>query len=226
MQLCEPITATVIFPFIFRLVNEMGVTKGNEDKTGYYSGIIVCSFFFPLEPFYQHYDQQESTFYLVETLFILQWGRLSDKIGRKPVVLIGLSGLALSMFSFGLSRSFPTLVASRSLAGLLNGNVGVLKSVLGEITDDTNAAQAFAFLPIVRSVGSTIGQVHAPKLSNPCVTDGFAFALALSSEERSLTQGIIGRCLICPSGRSSLTSFHAPCLQLYLSRYSLSGFCG
>ena len=44
MQLCEPITATVIFPFIFQLVNETGVTQGNEDRTGYYAGIIVCSF--------------------------------------------------------------------------------------------------------------------------------------------------------------------------------------
>jgi len=44
MQFCEPITATVIFPFVFRLVNETGVTTGNEDRTGYYAGIIVCSF--------------------------------------------------------------------------------------------------------------------------------------------------------------------------------------
>ncbi len=43
MQFCEPITATVIFPFVFRLVNETGVTKGNEDRTGYYAGIIVRS---------------------------------------------------------------------------------------------------------------------------------------------------------------------------------------
>jgi hypothetical protein len=43
MQFCEPITATVISPFIFRLVNETGITKGNEDRTGYYSGIIVCA---------------------------------------------------------------------------------------------------------------------------------------------------------------------------------------
>ena len=72
---------------------------------------------------------------------------------------------------------------------MLNGNVGVLKSILGEIIDDTDAAQAFAFPPIVASVESTIGQVHSPKLSNPCVTDSFAFALALSLEERLLTQG-------------------------------------
>src|SRR5258706_8328715 len=66
------------------------------------------------------------------------------------------------MLSFGLSRSFPALVASRSLGGLLNGNVGLLKSMRGEITDDTNAAQGFAFLPIVWSTGSTIGYVIPP----------------------------------------------------------------
>jgi hypothetical protein len=44
MQFCEPITATVIFPFIFRLVNETEVTKGKEDRTGYYAGIIVRPF--------------------------------------------------------------------------------------------------------------------------------------------------------------------------------------
>jgi len=161
MQFCEPITATVIFPFIFQLVNETGVTNGNEDRTGYYAGIIVRIFLFVfLSTSLQ--TTQESTFFLVQTLFILQWGRLSDKIGRKPVVLIGLLGLTLSMLSFGLSRTFPALVASRSLVGLLNGNIGVLKSMLGEITDDTNIAKGVTFLPIVWSMGSTIGYVHSP----------------------------------------------------------------
>jgi len=44
MQFCEPIAAAVILPFVFRLVNETGVTQGDEDKTGYYAGIIVRAF--------------------------------------------------------------------------------------------------------------------------------------------------------------------------------------
>ena len=161
MQFCEPITATVIFPFVFQLVNETGVTKGNADRTGYYAGIIVRPCLF-ISPPADDLSGQQSTFFLVETLFVLQWGILSDKIGRKPVVLIGLLGLTLSMLCFGLSRTFPALVASRSLVGLLNGNVGVLKSMLGELTDDTNLAQGFAFLPIVWSMGATIGYVDLP----------------------------------------------------------------
>jgi MFS family permease len=88
---------------------------------------------------------------------VLQWGRLSDKIGRKPVLLIGLFGGALSMICFGLSKTFGMLLLSRGLEGALNGNVGVIKSMLGEITDETNMAQAFAFIPICWAAGSTIG---------------------------------------------------------------------
>jgi hypothetical protein len=47
---------------------------------------------------------------VAETLTVLQWSRLSDHIGRKPVLLTGLTGLFISMVCFGLSRSFTTLV--------------------------------------------------------------------------------------------------------------------
>lgn len=91
---------------------------------------------------------------------ILQWGRLSDKIGRKPVLIIGVMGLAASMLSFGLSTSFWALVVSRSLAGALCGNVGVVKSSMAEMCDESNLAEAAAFMPIVWPVGSTIGYVY------------------------------------------------------------------
>jgi len=93
---------------------------------------------------------------LTEAVFILQWGRLSDLIGRKPVLVIGLLGLTLSMTSFGLSHTFIGIICSRALAGTLNGNVGVLKSAIGELTDETNMARAFSFLPLMWFIGSTV----------------------------------------------------------------------
>lgn len=63
-------------------------------------------------------------------LFVLQWGRVSDKIGRRPVLLVGLFGLFASMISFGLSKSFVAIIGSRVIAGILNGNVGVAKTVV------------------------------------------------------------------------------------------------
>ena len=110
---------------------------------------------------------KESTFFLGQAFSTLQWGRLSDRIGRKPVLLAGIFGLALSLLCFGLSQSFIAFVASRSLAGILNGNVGVLKAMMGEITDDTNAAQGFAFIPMIWSTGTTIAYVHFHELGHP-----------------------------------------------------------
>ena len=87
------------------------------------------------------------------------------------------------MFCFGLSRTFAGLVLrcailallsrgrrisvtaighhlhSRCITGALNGNIGVMKSMLGELTDSTNMAQGFALLPMAWSVGMTLGLV-------------------------------------------------------------------
>jgi MFS family permease len=71
---------------------------------------------------------QESIFFLTETCLILQYGRLSDSIGRRPVVLLGLFGLALSITSFGLAKSFVGLVLSRALSGALNVRFSLLHS--------------------------------------------------------------------------------------------------
>jgi len=98
---------------------------------------------------------------------MLQWNRLSDHIGRKPVLLIGLLGTTVSMLAFGLSRTFWALVVSRCLTGLLNGNTGVIKSIMGELTDSTNRAEGFALLPMAWGFGATIGPLIGGSLSHP-----------------------------------------------------------
>ena len=64
------------------------------------------------------------------------------------------------MIAFGLSTSYWMAVATRSLSGLLNGNIGVAKSVLGEITDKTNQSRAFSVFGFVYGLGF-IGMVCA-----------------------------------------------------------------
>jgi MFS family permease len=110
---------------------------------------------------------QESLFFLTEAIFVLQWGRLSDRIGRKPVLAIGLLGLGLSMTSFGLSHSLLSVIGSRALAGALNGNVGVLKSAIGELTDESNMARAFSCIPLIWFVGATVALVTTPRCRLP-----------------------------------------------------------
>lgn len=54
---------------------------------------------------------QESLFFVAQALTTLHWSRLSDHVGRKPVLLIGLMGLSISNVCFGLSTTFWTIVA-------------------------------------------------------------------------------------------------------------------
>ncbi|KAI0366294.1 MFS general substrate transporter [Pilatotrama ljubarskyi] len=149
LQLAEPITSTVIYPFVNQLVRETGVTGGDERKTGYFAGLI------------------ESCFYAVEAICVLQWGRASDRIGRKPVLLGGLLGLTLSMTGFGVSRQYWAIVLSRCAEGALKGNIGVTKSMMAEITDHTNRARGFAFLPMIWAVGGTLGPIIGGVFARP-----------------------------------------------------------
>ena len=48
--------------------------------------------------------------FATEAMFIMQWARLSDRVGRKPVLLTGVGGLSISMLCFGLSKTFTGLV--------------------------------------------------------------------------------------------------------------------
>lgn len=149
VALVEPIAAQSIYPYINQLVRELDITGGDERKVGYYAGLI------------------ESLFFATQALTILEWNRASDRIGRKPVLLLGIFGLSLSMLCFGLSRTLIGLILSRCISGALNGNVGVMKSMLGELTDSTNMARGFALMPIAWSLGATIGPMIGGTLQHP-----------------------------------------------------------
>ncbi|TFK62044.1 MFS general substrate transporter [Pluteus cervinus] len=149
LQVCEPLASQSILPYINQLVGSLDITGGDPKKIGYYAGLI------------------ESLFFATEALCVLQWSRLSDHVGRKPVLLIGLAGTAISMIFFGLSQTFWGLVLSRCLCGLLNGNIGVMKSVMGELTDSSNRAEGFALMPVVWATGATFGPLLGGTLSKP-----------------------------------------------------------
>jgi MFS family permease len=61
------------------------------------------------------------------------WGQMSDRKGRKNVILLGLAGATLSCIGFGFSTTFYQALLFRSLGGALNGNVGVMRTMVSEI---------------------------------------------------------------------------------------------
>ncbi|KAL1406880.1 hypothetical protein Q8F55_006289 [Vanrija albida] len=87
----------------------------------------------------------ESAFALVQVFTVYHWAKLSD----------------------GLATSFWTLLLFRCLSGALNGNVAVIKASLGEITDETNATDAFALYALTWTVGSILGTALGGALAHP-----------------------------------------------------------
>lgn len=151
MRTTEPMSYTVIFPFVSQMLHE-NLPDVPINQLGYYAGLV------------------ESTFAFVQFMTIFFWGRLSDRIGRKPVLLFGLLGTFLSVNCFGLAKSLPAMIIARSISGLMNGNIAVLKSVLAEITDETNQARAFSLIPMCFAVGSIVGSSIGGYLAHPAET--------------------------------------------------------
>ncbi|KAL1746371.1 major facilitator superfamily domain-containing protein [Schizophyllum fasciatum] len=149
IQFSEPLTGLVIYPFIAELVQETGITGGNANTIGFYAGIV------------------ESLFFFSEFLTCMQWGRMSDYYGRRPILLIAPFGLAIATYGFGFSTKFWLLCVFRFMQGVFNGNVGVSKSVLAEITDSSNRARAFSMMPLNWSVATTLAPLIGGTLSNP-----------------------------------------------------------
>lgn len=85
------------------------------------------------------------------------WGWLSDRIGRKPVILLGTFLTALCFLGFGLCRTLGQAIAVQALMGVVNGNQGLVSTCLGEITDRSNQSQAFTYLPVLYGIGGITG---------------------------------------------------------------------
>eukprot|EP00597_Dinobryon_sp_UTEXLB2267_P003779 CAMPEP_0170064116 /NCGR_PEP_ID=MMETSP0019_2-20121128/4725_1 /TAXON_ID=98059 /ORGANISM="Dinobryon sp., Strain UTEXLB2267" /LENGTH=671 /DNA_ID=CAMNT_0010270707 /DNA_START=55 /DNA_END=2071 /DNA_ORIENTATION=- len=110
------------------------------------------------------------------------WGAASDRYGRRPVLLCGLIGTAISSICFGFSLSYPIALFFRFLWGLLNGNIGVAKTYLAEISDDSNSARGMALYAVIGGSGRIVGPLLGGLLYNaPCGPVLAPFPLALPS---------------------------------------------
>lgn len=144
----EAINICFLFPFMAFMLEDMGFTG---HRLGYYCGGLAASFC------------------TGQFCSSVAWGWLSDKYGRKPTLVLGTLGTAVGTAVFGFARSYPQAILGRITSGLLSGNLGILKSYLTEITDDSNRTKAFAILQTSGSIGNIIGPLIGGLLASPAV---------------------------------------------------------
>eukprot|EP00727_Mastigamoeba_balamuthi_P005102 m51a1_g14590 putative major facilitator superfamily transporter (548) ;mRNA; r:1149764-1151477 len=117
---------------------------------GYYAGLLASSFFL---------------FQFVSSPVL---GRLSDRMGRRPLLLVGTAGNLLCSVAIGLSWNFWWAVAVRSLNGLLNGNIAVIKSLAADISPTRKTrARVFSDLLLATGIGSAVGSATGGILCTP-----------------------------------------------------------
>ncbi|KAI9744674.1 MAG: hypothetical protein M1818_002203 [Claussenomyces sp. TS43310] len=98
-----------------------------------------------------------SAFALAQFATNFFWGWLSDRVGRKPVVMVGTLLTAACFVAFGFCRTLWQAVLVQALMGMVNGNQGVISTCLGEITDRSNQSKAFVYLPVIYGLGGITG---------------------------------------------------------------------
>ncbi|CAE6477419.1 unnamed protein product [Rhizoctonia solani] len=143
-----PLAFEVVYPFVNAMIVEIGVTDDPE-RVGFYSGLV------------------ESIFSLMGFIMILPCGYLSDRFGRKPVILLGFAGLAVSMVSFGLSKTLTGMIASRCIGGGLGASWAAIKVMTGEMTDRSNQDLAFSLLSVTYRLGQITGLPLGGLLAHP-----------------------------------------------------------
>jgi DHA1 family tetracycline resistance protein-like MFS transporter len=87
------------------------------------------------------------------------WGRLSDRIGRRPVLLCTIAGTAVSLFALALAPSLGWLFVARVLAGAFAANVGVASAYIADVTPPADRTRWMGLLGASFGIGFVLGPV-------------------------------------------------------------------
>lgn len=146
-RFAEPITLTSIFPYLPEMIESFHV---DETNIAFWAGLT------------------SAIFSLSQCLTAVPWGRASDHWGRKPVILLGLTCTMVTSLMWGFSTSLPIAVVARALQGGMNGNVGIIRTMVAEMCPWRELQpRAFSIMPLVWNLGSVLGPAFGGALSNP-----------------------------------------------------------
>ncbi len=136
--LIDMISIGLIIPVLPALV---GSFTGSQTDQAFWYGVVTFAFSF-------------ANFFGSPIL-----GALSDSYGRRPVLLIGFCGLALSFFATALATSLGVLIAVRLVGGAMQANLSVANAYVADITPPAERAKRFGMLGAMFGVGFILGPV-------------------------------------------------------------------
>jgi MFS family permease len=138
----------IVIPFLTYLVEDLA---GEQDAAsiGIWVGLLMTSYS------------------AAQFLFSPIWGALSDRIGRRPVLMIGLIGNTVFFTMFGLANTLVMALIARFLAGVFNGNIAVARAYIGDVSNPQQLATRMGLIGAAFGLGFTIGPFLGGELSAP-----------------------------------------------------------
>src|SRR2546421_1522039 len=131
-----------LLPFYVKTLGGPGIDLlGMHIGIGLIMGFIVASFTF------------------AQLLSAPMWGRFSDRVGRRPTLLIALGAAAIAYLIFGFAHSLLVLFLSRVVQGAGGGTVGVIQAYVADSTDPKDRARALGWLSATTNLGVALGPV-------------------------------------------------------------------
>lgn len=154
-RLSEPLTQTSLQSYMFYQLKSFKTADGrapSDSTVASQAGMLAAAFTG------------------AQFLTAILWGRAADSelLGRKRVILIGLLGTAIGSLGFGFSQSFAVAVFWRAVGGMLNGNMGVMRTMISEIVKEKKyQSRAFLLLPMTFNIGVIVGPLLGGLLADP-----------------------------------------------------------
>jgi len=110
---------------------------------------------------------------IMQFFFAPVWGRVSDRIGRRPVILVSLTASCIGYFLFGVAHSLAVLFVSRIIAGIGGANIGTAQAYIADTTTVENRAKGMGLIGAAFGLGFILG----PPLSGVLSTVGIHHGL-------------------------------------------------
>jgi MFS family permease len=118
------------------------------------------------------------------------WGRLSDHVGRRPIMLLSLFASAVGYLIWGFSHSLPMLFLSRLIQGAGNANIGVAQAYVADVTTAENRAKGMGAIGAAFGLGFVLGPAIGGLFLGPGWQTVVAHLIPVGSEHMGALQVI------------------------------------
>jgi len=117
-----------------------------------------------------------ASYSLAQFIFTPFWGRLSDKVGRRPILLVSLLASTIGYIIWGFSNSLMMLFISRLVAGMGNANIAVAQAYVSDVTTDETRSKGMGAIFAAFGVGFVLGPAMGGFLTNRHVLEALGLA--------------------------------------------------